>query len=251
MKPIVVFIVYRKYYDLVNNVNNLLKYISEFVVRPDIMVLWVQPESAMFWVMNSLPFNKILSREKLEGECQNSPTTYPVSNNINIVLHYIKRIYNSEKCYAIVQDADIYPKEGFYGAIDNTMQQGTNLAAFHWPNHCVPIGCLCTNIFAVSMDEFYWPPVSDRNNHDVLEWQWGKIIHGYIDNQRRPYTLINSGLYSHIHRDQDILLPAKCHLNFNITSKDQSIGQVFMQIGGKYHWYKRFWESIKQFIYLE
>ncbi len=43
----------------------------------------------------------------------------------------------------------------------------------YWPNGCLNSDIWHTNLFAVPLDEAYWPPLASPESQDVLERMWG------------------------------------------------------------------------------
>lgn len=245
LKPVILITVYRRYGQLQQAVRNIRAYAHEFSMNPDIVIVWAQPEPALDWFMDELKVNHVLKRDKLIYEGERGGTTYPESHNINIGLRFIKNTYG-ESCYVIVQAADIQVKPGTFKEIDFEMQRGTNLCVYHWTNSCVPVGCFCTNFFAISMNENYWVPLANYDDYDVLEWKWGKQLLGYTSYYNYKFTILNTEHFKHEHLP--IIFPPAKHLAPLITNGyDKHNSTLCLNISGKLRWYRRLINIIKSF----
>ncbi len=151
----------------------------EFAQRPDIVIIRAAPDSRMDWMFNKLKedgfINHIIERAELPYE-RSCGTTYSESHNINIGLNYVLENYKGE-AYVIVQAADIQPQVGVYKFLEKIFfLQRVNAIAFWWDNS-VNRNSFHTNFFAIKPQATEaWPPVSEYNNPDVLEVQWGNLL---------------------------------------------------------------------------
>lgn len=217
------------------------------------MLIWAQPEPAIKWLIDSLGFAHVIYREKLplEGEC--GGTTYPESHNIRLGLEYVKKTYGDD-AYVIFQAADVVVKNGGFAEIDRTMQE-VPLCVFHWPNSMVSNGCYHTNLFAVSMDERYWPPVCGPHEYDTLEWAWGKILGNYV---RPPgvypfnykLKLLNREYLWNEHLDLDNPL-GKDMITLSTCAYAKHSSCLSGFASGYIPWYQRLWNKIVEFIVSE
>lgn len=180
MKPVILITLHRRYEDLAKNLEIINSFRHEFVTDPDIGIVWADPELDMEWFLNeqiekhdNITF--IIYRPKLDGEGQRGGTTYPESHNIVYGLKFIRDAYDD--VYAIVQATDAYPFRNAYREIDGHMNDKHNAVLYYWHHNCLSVPGFCTYFFAIQMEEQHWPPISDGDNHDALEWQWAKIIY--------------------------------------------------------------------------
>ncbi|MBY0525591.1 MAG: hypothetical protein K2R98_19455 [Gemmataceae bacterium] len=167
--------VHRRYHELAHNLEKTWELAGEFAERPEVVVVWADPEVGHLWF-----FQELLAKGLIHHLVERPPlpcksvrnTTYPESHNLRLGLEFIRDHYRD--AYVLTQIADIEPRPGVYKFVDKHMAVGENKAVlFHWPNPSVS-GCWHTNFFAVATDEAYWPPVSTTDNADVLEHQWGQ-----------------------------------------------------------------------------
>lgn len=181
LKPVVIFTVYRRYYELDRAIFALHGELAEDLSeKPDVVVVWASPEVNRLWYFqqllgNSL-VNHLLTREPVPEEGPDRPTTYPESLNIRMGLEFVRETYG-EGAYAIVQAADVMPRKGRgYRKVDESFQGGAKAVLFNWNNGFVQAGAWHTNFFGVCLDRAYWPPVATPQENDVLEWMWGKEL---------------------------------------------------------------------------
>jgi hypothetical protein len=184
-KPVIAITVYRRYYELTQNLKLIHQFKSEFAVTPDIVVVWAQPEVPRLWFFQELlasgHITSLLTRPHLVGESSNN-TTYPESYNLSLALRWVSFSYKDD-AYLLGQAADVEPKPGAYRTIDKRMQEGCQAFLIHWPNGVCRSDIWHTNFFAVGMDENYWPPVAEVTDADTLERQWGLSLSA----RRLPY----------------------------------------------------------------
>lgn len=246
-KPVFLVSLYRRYGQLLQAVAA----IRDAVANPKIVLVWAQPEPAIQWLIDGLGLTHVIYREKLplEGEC--GGTTYPESHNIRIGLEYIKRTYG-ENTYVIFQAADVIIKNDGCAVIDREMQDGTPLCVFHWPNNMVSVGCYHTNLFAVGMDEAYWPPVCGPHEHDTLEWAWGKVLGNYVRPPGVPPRHYN---FKKLNREylwnQHLDLPSplgKGTMVLSTCAYDRFSSCLQMNTTGHVRWYSKVWTKIWEFI---
>lgn len=190
MKPVILITLHRRYEDLIKNLERINEKIHEFAEPPDIGIIWSTPEKDMEWLIDEL-YNKyerikfIIYRPKLLREGEAGGTTYPESHNIVYGLRFIRDYYGEDKAYAIVQATDAYPLREAYGEIDRTIHADIPAVLYYWYHNCLSVPGFSTYFFAIRLNEKYWPPLSDCNNSDALEWQWAKIIYGMIKVENR------------------------------------------------------------------
>lgn len=217
----------------------------------DIVLIWAQPEPAIKWLIDSLGFAHVIYREKLplEGEC--GGTTYPESHNIRMGLEYVKRTYG-EAAYVIYMAADIILSKDGFTEISQEMDGGLPLCVFHWPNAMVRNGCFHTNIFAVSMDERYWPPVCGPHEYDSLEWAWGKILGNYVRPPGVPpfnfqFKRLNRQHFWNEHLELKNPL-GKSMISLSTCAYDRFSSSLSGYTAGYVPWYNRLWNKIVEFI---
>jgi hypothetical protein len=175
--PIILITVYRRYHELQNNLLAIDEFERQLGYRPKVIIVWAAPDIGRMWF-----FQKLIKERKVthviyrpRNESDDGPTTYSESININFGLSWIKRCYASNH-YVIFHAADIlvYPKT--YELINREMQSGKDAVLFYWQNCVNAQNAWHTNMFAVSFNEDYWPPISSKENHDTLEIQWGQQL---------------------------------------------------------------------------
>lgn len=181
LRPVVVFTVHRRYFELGRALENLRGQAGVFARPPAAVVVWACPEVGRLWFFQKLLreglVDHVLTRMPLEGEGPGRPTTYPESVNIRLGLEYARERYGPDDAYAILHTADVLPRPGrAFPRVEQEMQAGAGAVVFWWPNGMVRDHIWHTNFFAARLDEAYWPPVSERDAGDVLEWQWGKRL---------------------------------------------------------------------------
>lgn len=180
-KPVILLTVYRRYFELSRAIQRIRELTHEFAFPPEVVVIWAQPEPARAWFFDKLiregHIKHLLTRKKLDGESPQTATTYAESHNLRIGLEFIRDHYDPDTTYAICQAADVWPNnETCYGFIDKVIQGGDEAVVMFWSNGCVNSDIWHTNMFAVPLDEEYWPPVARIGDQDVLERQWGLLL---------------------------------------------------------------------------
>lgn len=180
-KPVILVTVYRRYFELARTIERIHELKHEFSQVPDIVVIWAQPEVTRIWFFNRLlqegKIQRLLTRPQLPDEFPSTATTYAESHNLRIGLNHIKATYDASTTYALCQAADVYANpEQCYQYIDRKIQEGEEAVVLFWPNGCIHDDIWHTNMFAVPLDESYWPPVASLNDSDVLERQWGLLL---------------------------------------------------------------------------
>lgn len=182
----IVVTVYRRYYELSRTMARIEELRSEFCEAPDVIVVWAQPEPSRLWYFEKLlvegKIKRLLTRPQLPGETPQTATTYAESRNLRMGLEYVKAHYDPDTTYVIVQAADAYANPGHcYKYIDDKIQEGEEAVVLFWDNGCIHDDIWCTNMFAVPLDDSYWPPLAEIGDQDVLERQWGRLL-----KQRQP-----------------------------------------------------------------
>ena len=202
MKPIFLITVYRRYYELkknIENIRNLCK--EELGLDPEIIILWAQPEIGMIDFFDKLKVTKIIGRPQLAGEDGKS-SSYPESINIRFGLKYISEhfpAYSTIICLA----ADVYPNPGAFSFIKTKLNEGNVAIVFHWPNGFVQQNIWHTNFFVVPPDVKYWPPVSQKDDQDVLEWKWGKYLAEKSFPDVYRWHNYNDRIFKHMHESEN------------------------------------------------
>lgn len=170
-----VMTVCRRYHELRKNLRRLHERTSEFPHRPDVVVVWARPEIGRLWVFQKLMaeglIQHLVGRPALPGEVDGVATTHPESHSIRLGLEFVRDHYGADH-YAVVQTADIAPRDGQYGFIHGSMQENEAVLYF-FANGVIHGDIWHTNFFAVSMDERYWPPLAEKGDQDILERKWG------------------------------------------------------------------------------
>lgn len=211
-QAVILLTVHRRYYELSRAIARIHELSHEFAVPPQIVVVWSQPEVSRLWFFDELTesgrIQHLLGRPALPGENEKGPTTYPESHNLRMGLEFIRSTFPAQETYVIGQAGDIYPQaEHCYQYIDRLVQQGSRAVVFYWANGCLNSDIWHTNLFAVPLDEAYWPPVATPESQDVLERMWGlvlverqlpdvvrnhnsnnkRFVHAHLSEQREPW----------------------------------------------------------------
>lgn len=186
IKPVILITVYRRYKELELTLRKIQENKDNFEKIPDVVIVWAAPEVGHIWFFQKMKedrlYTKLLTRPKLTGIDGCISTTYPESQNLRLGLNYIKNSYDENKYYALCLTADMNLKTGTLGMIHGYMQENNSEHSnpkaflFRWNNSCVKGDIWHTNLFAVVLDENYWPPVCSDKEHDVLEHKWGKEL---------------------------------------------------------------------------
>lgn len=165
----------RRYHELRRNLRWLHERMSELPERADVVVVWARPEIGRLWVFQELMaegfIQHLVGRPALPGEEDGVATTHPESHSIRLGLEFVRDHYGDEH-YAIVQAADIRPREGQHGFLHENMQK-VEAVLYFLPNGICHDSIWHTNFFAVSMKEDYWPPLAEKGDQDILERKWG------------------------------------------------------------------------------
>jgi hypothetical protein len=243
-KPVIVMTVYRRYHELEKNIDNIYKLSSEFQTKPDIVIVWAQPEVSRLWffqyLLSSKKISYLITRPRLDCENPGCATTYPESVSIRLGLDFVRNNYDASFAYIILQCADITPREGLaYSFIDKSMNEGASAVLFHWENSCIRHGVWHSNFFAVSFDDQYWPPVSDVNDDDVLERQWGKLLDSRgLSGVVKSHNYQNKKFF-HTHESE--------HLPEYPRFPQADEKSVSLSISGHLPWYARLYRCIFPF----
>lgn len=247
MQPVILITLHRRYGDLQRAIRIYRELRSEFSVQPKLVLIWSTPEYGLHWLIDELHFDDIIYRSKLIFEGERGSTTYPESHNINIGLKYIKKKYGPD-CYVIVQASDIIVKQGAYAAIDEVMQEkSNNVVVFHWENACVRIGCFHTNFFGVSMNEEYWPPKCNYDEHDTLEWVWGKRLRGYTSNYPFKWVQLNNHLFTE-HNSPTMNFPCKSSIFMFGKGYDSLTASMNLTLCNKLSLWRKLWHFVISFV---
>ena len=178
---VILLTVFRRYHELSRTITRIHELKEEFVLPPEIVVVWAQPEVSRLWFFEELQqtgkIQHLLGRPKLPGEREGGSTTYPESHNLRLGLEFVRRTFPAHETYVIGQAGDILPQpDHCYRYLDSHIQNGEQAVVLHWSNGCCTADVWHTNLFAVPLDEAYWPPVADPDSPDVLERMWGRQL---------------------------------------------------------------------------
>ncbi len=170
----------RRYHELLKNLPRTLELAeAELGLRPDVVLVWARPEVCRLWLMKKLLADglvtHLLTRQAVDTEGDDRPTTLPESLNLRLGLDFVRGHYGANH-YAVAMAADVSLREGTLGMVHSRFAEGQKAFLFHWENGCAREGVWHTNCFAVCLDEAYWPPVSPPADPDVLERQWGRRL---------------------------------------------------------------------------
>lgn len=228
-QPIILITIYRRYHELLRNIEQILEYSKEFHVKPDIFIVWVNPEIGRSWVFHKLLKEKKIAHVISRLTDNTGNISFEESRNIRHGLEFIDKHYKDY--FVVVQTADVAPKAKTYGYIQKQIDEGNDAVVFHLENGVVHFDIWHTNFFAVK-NKSYWPPLSPPSDPDILEAQWGK----YLVNQKL-HNLAKSHNYqgkkfSHKHESEE--LP---DIDFIPLEKDSSVN---MYIKG----YIPFWTRV-------
>jgi hypothetical protein len=234
MKPIILITIYRRYRELIKCLENIHELKKEFKESPQIVVVWACPVLGNLWFFEKLiregKINHLVLRHKNND---GGPTTFPESLNLRLGLEFIEKNYEGQEFYVIGQACDIFPNSGTYKLVDTLLHEKEKAVLFFWENGIARENVWHTNFFAISNDRNYWPPLSDKNEADTLEVQWGK----QLANKNLPfYRTHNSRCLKFTESNLDqlnlALIPRKgdAYINLNIMG------------------YKSLWRRIREFI---
>lgn len=175
--PVILMTVYRRYHELQNNLLAVDLFEKQLGYRPKVIIVWASPEIGRMWFLHELIRTRKVTHViyRPRNQFDDGPTTYSESVNIRFGLEWIKRCYSSNH-YVIFQAADINVYLKTYELINREMQSNKDAVLFYWENSVNAQNSWHTNMFAVSLNEDYWPPISSRENNDTLEVQWGKEL---------------------------------------------------------------------------
>lgn len=232
MKPIILITVYRRYHELLKNLEKVHELGEELRLTPHIVLVWNTPESGRLWLIQDLiKQRKVTHVITREGEGGN--ITYEESRNIRAGLEFIDKNYHNY--YVIMQAADINPVKGIYRHIENQLYQGKKAVLFFWEHGCFNSDVYHTNFWGVK-DKSYWPPLANRDSPDVLERLWGMDLaqRGLTD-----FILINNhGGRNFKEKHESENLPS-------IESRLDIGGGVFCYIRGSVSTWERFKKWLK------
>ncbi len=200
--------VYRRYHELTRAIEGVWRAwkAGEFRQKPEVWVVWAQPEVSRLWFFQGLlargEVHRVVGRPRLAGEGPGRPTTYPESHNLRLGLSQLSREGGGgPEVYVIGQAGDVLPNPDTYRFLDDRLHgvpmpgepdEGEwKAVVFHLQNPSVHHDIWHTNFFAVPLDERYWPPVCGEDHADVLERQWGALLA-----QTKPERVFRSSNYN-------------------------------------------------------
>ena len=234
MQPIILITVYRRYHELIKNIEQVITCGKEFTVKPLIFVIWVNPELGRIWI-----FKKLLSEHKIDHVISRVTDnthniSYEESRNIRKGLEFARDHYKN--AFFIVQTADISPNQKTYAYIQQEIDNGMKAVLFHLDNHIVHFDIWHTNFFATA-DEKYWPPISQEGEADILESQWGKHLkHNNLCHFAKSHNY-NAKKFIHCHESEG--LPP---VDFIPLKKSLSVD---MYVKGKIYFWRKVWRLLK------
>lgn len=151
--------------------------IKELGFKPDIIVVWASPEIGRLHFFQGLIKEGFITKvlERLDREGLDGPvkaTSPGESLSIRMGLEYISNNYGPDT-YVIMQCADVLPQPGVYQYLNREMNSGVDGVLMFREGGIVRSDNWNTNFFAVSLNKDYWPPICNKDHHDILERQWG------------------------------------------------------------------------------
>ena len=171
-QPVIIITVYRRFFELINNIKLINKIKNKLSVKPIIVIIWAQPLDEHRYIFTFLKeknyVDLVIPRPLLHNEGIQGATTYPESFNIRQGLEFVKTNFPSSYCVVTAADAFIDPDMFLY--IDRLMQDGCPIIGSHWSDSVQ--GSIKTSFFVVNMDELLWPPLSRIDSKSTLETQW-------------------------------------------------------------------------------
>ena len=244
-KPIILMTVFRRYHELIKNLNRIHELKDEFSVFPEIVVVWARPELGMIYLFDELikqgKVNKVFGRLPEVGEEAIKATTFAESINIRRGLEFVKENYGVDDYYVIVQTADIYVKDGTYKFIEKHIKNEMKAILFHWENAMVREHIWHTNFLVTSLDEVYWPPISNPAHFDVLERQYGLQIEKTNPPGVVKWHNYNNKRFIHEHLSEN--LPAYPRVGLLVGNNIQ------FYMSGTKKWYIRILDWFKGLVY--
>lgn len=236
MKPVILITVHRRYRELKESLENIC--LSEFSEKPDIVVVWADPIISHYWFFQELLKEEKINHLVLRPKCifdGLGATSHPESLNIRKGLQFVRENYEAD-CYVIVKAADVFPRAGILKWIDNLILEN-RAVLFYWENSIEKYNAWHTAFFAIRMDLEYWPPL-DRNEGDVLEVQWAKLI----SSRRLPfYKTHNSRQLKFYTVNYEDKLESKSQILSNL---------VVLNLVGYIPWYRRLYRFFRRMLWL-
>lgn len=237
MQPIILITVYRRYHELLKNIDVVIERAKEFRVRPKIFVVWVNPEIGRTWIFKQLVKEGKVAHIITRLTDNKGSITYEESRNIRKGLEFIRD--HHENYFVVVQTADICPQPKVYGLIQKEIDNGNKAVLFHLENSVIHHNIWHTNFFAV-LDEDYWPPLSPAGSPDILEVQWGNYLSA--KNLRHYFTSHNykSKRFVHKHESESLppisFVPLKKSLSVNMYIKGDKRASIWTKIVNFFRW---------------
>lgn len=222
MKPVILITLYRRYDELLHNIEVIRqRSVEELGYIPPIIIIWSEPD-LRHWHIVSRAKTFILPRAPDKDEIGQS-ISYHCSRDLNFGLRFVKK-YFGDDYYAIAHCCDAAPNVGVFAAIHNHMQENDAFLV-KLPNSVTSRDVWHTNFFAVSMNENYWPPLLRLNEPDILEKCWGRQLAAM--NYHRCITVGNGNekTFVHKHTNDDFSFYLKKCVNFtcNINCVTQGV----------------------------
>lgn len=234
MKPVIFITIYRRYHELLRNIDWVWECSKELKERPDVVVLWNSPQIEKVGLFQKLLADRKITHliTRIGGK---DSITVEESQNIREGLEFIDSFYIDY--FVIFQTIDIRAKPGIYGYIEGELYQGKQAVVFHWENRTFSRrgDVFHTNFWALK-NKIYWPPVILKESPDVLERYWAVQIR---DNNLSNFTVsTNSRDRRFIHNHESDKLPP-------FTFSCNMSAGVFMYINGYMSPWKRFIQWLK------
>lgn len=201
MQPIILVTLYRRYFELVDTINNIQRLKGEFKLAPIIVIVWADPEPDKYGLMEQFlkegKAHYILERKKSEYDGWNKPTTPAELLQFEMGFNFIKEKFKGQDYYIVVNGADILVSDGIYGLVDKEIQTHSAVL-FFWFNGIATMDAWHTNFFAVK-DQRYLPKYEEKYAVDTLETMWGKRL---VDENLRDFFKSHNSRemkFKHIH----------------------------------------------------
>lgn len=199
-KPVIIVIVYRRYQELLRNLQIIRERARlEFDVEPPIVLVWSEPKLAHWHILEKLDA-LVLSREAEPGE-KGQSISYHCARDIYCGLSFVKENFGDDY-YAVVHCCDCAPRDFILSRIHDEMQY-RDAFIVRLPNTVTSRDVWHTNFFAVSMNESYWPPVIGRNHPDILERCWGNSLKSAGATNYSFDGNANFRTFTHLHENEN------------------------------------------------
>lgn len=249
MKPIILLTIHRRYHELVSTLDNIKNLSSEFSEKPEIVIVWADPEPSRFWFfqeyLKSGIINVLIMRNKSEfdrqtGEYQQTNsvvTTPPEILNMKVAREYFQGRFDREKEYLIGGACDITVNPGIYRNIDKDIVN-YDAILFYWQNSIAMTDCWNTNFF-VTRNLDIWPSNCEGYEFDTLEAKWGKWL------AAQNFTFLKSHnsrelKFVHEHKSEHLEEFARKQMGgvFNIQGTLVGYKSIWYYIGEFWKWLK-------------